>query len=274
MVGHDRRGNTVFKKDASGKLTDEIQTDFPELECEYSYFARNGDLSGEYSEAFLISLKDIVDDSSLRMNASFYHPENVSTANLIDKNKFELVRLGDVVSRVFFPGRFKRNYVDRYDGAVPFLGGTNITQMISHSDKWLRHDDPRLEQLAVKTGWLLITRSGTTGIVSSVPDYWDGFAISEHVIRIVPDETKLDPNYLLAFLKTPQCQAALSQGIFGSVIDEITPETIENLMIPLPKDKSVQERISSKIQASEQARSKALDEMYGAINLLSGDLAP
>ncbi|PSV05928.1 N-6 DNA methylase [Photobacterium leiognathi] len=273
-IGHDRRGNTTFKKDSSGIEMQEILTDFPELENEYQYYAKNLRLSGEYTEAFLINSGDIIDDSSLRMNASFYHPENVSTANLIDKNNFDMIRLGDVVDRVFFPGRFKRNYVERYENAIPFFGGTNITQMISHSDKWLRHDDPRLKQLAVKAGWLLITRSGTTGIVSSVPNYWDGYAISEHVIRIVPDESKLNSNYLLAFLKTPQCQAALSQGIFGSVIDEITPESIENLMIPIPKNKDLLKDISNKIEIAEQARSKSLDEMYSAIACLSHQLTP
>ena len=176
-----------------------------------------------------------------------------------------------MVERVFFPGRFKRDYVDRYEQAVPFLGGTNITQMIDHTDKWLRHDDPKLKYLAVKKGWILVTRSGTTGIVSSVPDHWDGYAVSEHVIRIVPNG-KINPAYLLAYLKTPQCQAALAQGIFGSVIDEITPETIENIRVPVPKNKDFYESIVSRVSRAEIARSKSLTDFYSAINTLTSEL--
>jgi type I restriction enzyme M protein len=175
------------------------------------------------------------------------------------------------VERVFFPGRFKRSYVERYEQAVPFLGGTNITQMIDHTDKWLRHDDPKLKQLAVKEGWILITRSGTTGVVSSVPAHWDGFAVSDHVIRIIPNE-KIDPYYLLAFLKTPQCQAVLAQGVFGSVIDEITPETIENILVPLPKDKKLYKSIAMRISEAEKARSKYFSCFYEAIGDLTIEL--
>lgn len=143
--------------------------------------------------------------------------------------------------------------------------------MISHTDKWLRHDDPKLKHLAVKEGWILVTRSGTTGIVSSVPEYWDGFAISEHVIRIVPNG-KIDSNYLLAFLKTPQCQASLAQGVFGSVIDEITPETINRIMVPIPKDKKLYNSLSKSIAEAEKCRSEALRHLYDSVEKLTYEL--
>ena len=53
--------------------------------------------------------------------------------------------------------------------------------------------------------------------------------MSEHVIRIVPDLNKLDPNYLLAALRTENVQQQLARGVFGSVIDEITPEFVMDL---------------------------------------------
>ncbi len=271
-IGHDRRGNTVYKKDVAGNDTVEVLTDFPELEEEYAYFNKHGELTGTYERSYLISSEEILSDNLLRLNSAYYDPKHSTQVNSINNSKFDLEPLSNFVERVFFPGRFKRSYVERYEKAVPFLGGTNITQMISHTEKWLRHDDPKLKHLAVKEGWILVTRSGTTGIVSSVPEYWDGFAISEHVIRIVPNG-KIDSNYLLAFLKTPQCQASLAQGVFGSVIDEITPETIKRIMVPIPKDKKLYNSLSKSIAEAEKCRSEALRHLYDSVEKLTYELA-
>ncbi len=267
-IGHDRRGNTVFKKEIDGTETHEVLTDFPELESSYLFYKKNGTLSPEYKSAYIVSSKDIINDNLLKLNAAYYNPCHTTSKCNINQDKFNLISLADLTEKIFFPGRFKRNYVEYYDQAIPFLGGANITQMIDHTEKWLRHDDPKLQHLTVKKGWLLITRSGTTGIVSSVPDHWDGYAISEHVIRIIPNY-KIDPAYILAYLKTPQCQAVLAQGIYGSVIDEITPETIQDILIPVPKDQKIYQNIVDRITISENARSKALENMYGAIKELT-----
>ena len=270
-IGHDRRGNAVYKKNIDGSLSDEILTDFPELEKAFDYYMLHGYTSDDYKNSYIVSSKTIIEDNLLKFNAAFYNPHNQTKMDNINKEKFDFKLLSSLVDRVFYPGRFKRDYVDKYEHAVPFLGGANITQMIDSTSKWLRHDDPKLEGLAVKEGWILITRSGTTGIVSSVPSRWDGYAISEHVIRIVPSE-KVDPEYILAYLKTPQCQAALAQGIFGSVIDEITPETIENIRVPIPKDRALYDAIVKKVRAAEKYRSLALVDMYGAIDDLMVEL--
>jgi type I restriction enzyme M protein len=270
-IGHDRRGNPVFKKGVDGKETNEILTDFPEITAAFQEYKEKGLDPDNYEHGYITTSTTILSDELLRLNAAFHSPEHSNKIDKINQEKFEMVPLSSLVERVFFPGRFKRSYVERYEQAVPFLGGTNITQMIDHTDKWLRHDDPKLKQLAVKEGWILITRSGTTGVVSSVPAHWDGFAVSDHVIRIIPNE-KIDPYYLLAFLKTPQCQAVLAQGVFGSVIDEITPETIENILVPLPKDKKLYKSIAMRISEAEKARSKYFSCFYEAIGDLTIEL--
>ena len=84
--------------------------------------------------------------------------------------------LGEITKRVFCPPRFKRNYVSAGPSAVPFLGGSNITQLIAATGKYLAKDDPHLAELQVEPGWILVTRSGSTGIVSSVSMAWQGWA--------------------------------------------------------------------------------------------------
>ena len=115
-----------------------------------------------------------------------------------------------------------------------------------------------MSELQVKEGWILITRSGSTGITAVVPKAWDGYAISEHVIRIVPDPLLLAPEYIYAFLRTRSAQEAISRGVFGSVIDEIDPEFIGNLEVHVPTNADVLERIVKVIRSGEVARQSAI----------------
>ncbi len=274
-IGHDRRGNPVYSVDPDGKSTTDILSDFPQVESAYLAW-RNGNCPNEvYEVCFVTHLKDVLADDHFRINALYHKPELQTNGVLngeLDDSKWTTVKVKDVTKRIFYPGRFKRSYVDYYPDAIPFFGGANILQMIVATEKWLRHDDPRLKNLAVQSGWILITRSGTTGIVSSVPDAWDGFAMSEHVIRIEPDEEKLDPAYLLVYLKTAQCQKQLARGVFGSVIDEITPETVGEIEVPIPKDGSLFLNLTKKAKSADMAKQKSLAELYGAVDDLSSKL--
>jgi hypothetical protein len=74
-----------------------------------------------------------------------------------------------------------------------------------------------LERWIIRKGWVLITCSGTigrVGLVSSVQDQW---AASQHLLRIVPDQSKGHPGYLAAFLTTPYGQHQITAKIYGGV---------------------------------------------------------
>lgn len=230
-----------------------------------SLIFKNNKTDTLYEECFIENSSLIKDDELLRLNAQSYKPSKITTSQQMAAHK--TVKIKDVVKKIFYPGRFKRNYVDKYELSVPFLGGSNITEFIYETDKWFRHDDPKLESLSVKSGWLLITRSGSTGIISSVPEAWDGFALSEHIIRIIPDENLLDPFYILAYLRSKICQERLKKGVFGSVIDEISPDFIGDIEIPIldPKDMN---KISNKMKEAEYSRNKAISGIKESVDLL------
>ena len=154
---------------------------------------------------------------------------------------------------------------------MPFLGGSNISQYVLTTDKALSTTDPHLEELQVKSDWILVTRSGSTGIVSRVPDAWNDYAISEHVIRIVPSKGKeIEADYVETFLRSDWGQELLAMGIFGSVIDEITPEYIAELPIPVPKDREKLKALSKHASAVTKARDAAAKGLVAAQDELMG----
>ena len=115
---------------------------------------------------------------------------------------------------------------------------------------------------------MLVTRSGSVGIVATVPKAWEGFAVSEHVIRIVPNDEKLASEYLYAFLKTKYAQEIMARGVYGSVIDEITPEYIGNIEILIPRDKKIIECVVNAIKTGEQSRQKSIDHLLSGVDLI------
>lgn len=256
-IGHDRRGNPVYKKLPNGKQTTEILTDFVEVRNAFHAWKKGENPTTCHEDCFEITSTQIVKSELSQFNAQFYRPTKF-TANQSENEKWKFVKIEDVVSRIFYPTRFKREYVDYFDGAIPFYGGADILQLRSYTGKWLSPHNPKLKELAVKKGWILITRSGSTGIVSVVPEAWDGFAMSEHVIRIIPEESKLNSHYILGFLRSQYCQEIIAKGVFGSVIDEIDPNFIGKIEIPIPINETVFNDIVEPIEKAEQARSEAI----------------
>lgn len=264
-IGHDRRGKPVYRRAADGTHTNQILSDIEDVSSAFTAYRSGATPSEIHSESFVVQLSRVVADPDLRLNARYYRNGDAIEQAFDDADRWTTVRLGDVTERIFFPTRFKRNYIDAADGAVPFLGGSNIAQLLADTDKWLSPSDARLDVLVVREGWILITRSGTSGIVSTVPRAWDGVAMSEHVIRIIPKPKALHPAWIQLYLRSTIGQRALARGIFGSVIDEINPEFIAELEIPIPKDRSTYEGLVKEVSQAEEARQTAITGLTGAI---------
>ena len=263
QIGHDRRGHPIVGDDGR------IVCDLPAISEAFNQHV-SGETVTAHPEAFAISARELTRERDLRINAAFHEPGRATTLSrvmAVDGELFTTATVKDVTKNVFFPGRFKRNYTDDPTEGVLFLGGTNITQLLPTNRKYLRASDPRVEQLQVREGWILVTRSGSTGIVSSVPAAWDGVTMSEHVIRIIPDPEILDPAYLEVYLRSPLGQSLLAKGIFGSVIDEITPEHIEAIPIPIPTDADAISKIVADQSHAAIARQQAISLSNSALSL-------
>ena len=148
--------------------------------------------------------------------------------------------------------RFKRVYVEREHG-LPFLQGSHLVHFDPADIKYvsLKAHERRMDSLLIRAHWVLITRSGTIGRVAVAPRQWDGWAASEHIMRIVPrdrDETA-PPGYLAAFLRSFPGQAQLTSSIYGAVVDEITEEQTRAVLVPVAKT-AAQRRAVQQIDAT------------------------
>ena len=177
-------------------------------------------------------------------------------------------RLSDLTHKVFIPPRFKRVYVDKEHG-VPFLQGTHVVQFQPTDLKYLSWIIPRLEQWQIQAGWLLVTCSGSIGRSTICPRSWDGWAASQHILRIVPDEEKCPVGYLATFLASPLGQAQLTANVYGAVVDELTEDQAQDVLVPVPEnadDWSLLASLDSSMREAVDLRSEATSLVNEAIS--------
>lgn len=130
---------------------------------------------------------------------------------------------------------------------VPFIQGADVPLMKPHNVRCLARSDKRnVNQCVIENNWVLVTRSGTIGNVGMVSETMEGLAASEHIIRVIAKEPDYNPGFIALFLMTPYGQHQVKSKIYGAVVDELTPEDLERVLIPdVPKQ--IQDTIGNKV---------------------------
>lgn len=275
-VGHDRRGNPLYKKDASGMtMVDEagnevVWNDLPQVLDQWKSYALTGNVKDTHDDnddhapsCFVIDSKQVLDDKTRRIDAWYWDPNKNNLAKEIEESVggdiSEIVRLGDLVVKdgIFDPGRHKRNYVDPSPESVEFYSGTQILQIRPFDLKYQPRDYKPAAKHFVEKDWILITRSGSTGRVVMVTDSMAGTMVSEHVIRVICDESIIDPYYVYAYLATEDIgKVLLEKGIYASFVDHITPDFVAT--IPIPRlAPEIEKEIADKVREAERKRDEA-----------------
>jgi type I restriction enzyme, S subunit len=185
---------------------------------------------------FSVDSEWVRNSNGLRFDAAHYNPQIAKAIALLRASDMKLRPLGEVTERVFIPGRFKRVYVKKSHG-VPFVQGSHIVHFQPADMKYISPAVHRhLDQWIIRENWILVTRSGTVGRVAITPKSWDGWAASEHLLRIVPrNGDECPPGYLHAFLQSFAGQSQLTSHIYGAVVDELTEDQARGILVPIAR---------------------------------------
>lgn len=293
-IGHDRRGNPLYKKDSNGlNLLDDdkkpvIWNDLPDILKQWQNYSLTKSIKPDEKKedntpsCFVINLSQILNDPSRRIDAWYWDPNKNNLAKSIEESVGndvqEIVRLGDLVVQhgIFYPGRHKRNYVDCSADSVPFYSGTQILQIRPFDLQYQPKEYAPASKHFVEKDWILITRSGSTGRVVMVTDSIAGKMVSEHVIRVICDEKLVDPYYVYAYLATEEIgKVLLEKGIYASVVDHITPDFVATIPIPrlLPeKEKAIADRVREAERKRDEANAEFLEERKTIENIMFSNM--
>lgn len=232
-------------------------------EDDVKYF---GGEKGRIVKSFVIEASEL----NLRLDASYHIPLcHLAIQNLIKEKSGTIRRLGGVADS-FVPPRFKRAYVKDPSDGVPLLQGRHIPQVKPQGINYVRTNMKNLESYIVRKNWILTTCSGTIGRLSLVRDYWDGWAATNHLLRIIPGEDKIHPGYLTAFLLSIYGQMQFQCLIYGGVVDEIgeAGELFNDILVLKPKNKDIENKIGNLAFEAYDKRDKANQIEDEAIKLL------
>lgn len=203
--------------------------------------------------------------AGLRFDASFHLSEGLVVKRQIASSPYEMLTIKDVSSDIFYGNRAKRVYVSKREHGIPFLSSSDILQADLENVKLAsKKYTPCIEQMTLKKGWTLISRSGTIGNCAFANAKHAQKLASEDVIRLVPNNI-LRGGLVYAYLASNHGHSLLTQGTFGAVIQHIEPNFIASLPIPKFPDE-FQEEVDDLIQESARLREEAADALEEAVN--------
>lgn len=204
----------------------------------------------------------------LRLDASYHNPEIDIINNFFRKNKITIKKLTDkeISSKIKLSPRFKRKYIENTNFGYKFIGGKNILELNTKNYKILskkHHEELYENSLKMFENNILITCSGTIGKVNIVSKHLDGWAVNQHVMQVFPKDIILS-GYLYVFLKSKIGQKLIKRFTYGSVVDEIDDNQLQNVIIPLPANKKDMDLIGNLVRKANEYRHNAYLEEESA----------
>lgn len=167
---------------------------------------------------------------------------------------------------IFKAPRLSPNYVSDRSHGLPYLSSTDILCCDLSSVSLIANSQAKgLKDFFVEKGMTLVTSSGDTGRTAFARDDMHGMMGSPHFMRIKPNETRINPGYLFAFLSSKYGNRLMVSGTYGSIIQAIEPHHISDL--PVPRLGSVEEDAHLLVIDAAELRSRSNRLIEQAIDL-------
>ena len=246
--GHDSRGNPTIRKD---KLGDEVLMDeVPEVAGRYRTLKDNPKKAKPGRLGYLLP------DSQVRNNIfipKYYDPEITDQLQRLSATH-DLVRLDDLVKKgaLAFDTGIEVGKMAYGTGPVPFIRTSDLSNWELKADPKQSVSEDLYKQfkdkLDVRAEDLFVVRDGTYLVGTSC-------ILTEHDTRIlycgglykirVKKKDHLDPYLLLALLNCPVVKRQMRAKQFTRDVIDTLGKRIFELILPIPKDKDLHERIAT-----------------------------
>ena len=256
-------------RDQSNKLIDQAtrllieELKVPEIdEC-----VMNNNLGNTFS----VKLSEI----NGRADASYHIPTVNFILTHMRKSVEEITTIGDprISKKIILAGVFKRTYVSEEYG-FPFLGGKEITQLNPQTEKFLSKSMHKVryeKELKVSENMILVSDRGTIGTVALVPKHWNGYAVSQNVLKVVPASDEI-AGYIYIYLNSELGRVLLRRQTYGSVVDMIDNNSLASVEIPILKRKDIQIEINSLALKANKKRYEAYEAEHEALKIMDEEV--
>ncbi len=177
---------------------------------------------------FFTSLNNISGD---RFDPFYHKIDFIKTIEQIKKGKFKACPFKNIILDLK-NGVEIRDYVD--DGIrymrVTDLGKNGIN---NSSKKFIAHQEIP-EKIKLNDDCILISRSGSLGLVNVVENDIKNSILSSHIFKVELMTDKVYTKYLEAYFRSSLGQLQFFRKNNGGVIPEINQDALKSIIIPLP----------------------------------------
>ncbi|NQU63147.1 MAG: restriction endonuclease subunit S [SAR324 cluster bacterium] len=207
-----------------------------------------------------------LENNSFRLDCGPYMSGSIEAKETINKLSVIKEPLSVLTEDIINAGRLPRNWVTNPNHGIPFLSSSDILQAdlsnVRLNAKSTAIGNPNL---IIKEKTILITRSGTVGRLAYTRSDMDKMACTEHVLRVIPNENKIKPGYLYAYLSSKYGIPMVVSGTYGAIIQHIEPQHIADL--PVPRLGEVEDKAHDLMQQSSDLLTKCQKNLSTATKL-------
>ncbi len=254
----NKNGSLVYKKDERGNILKtpegepKIDEDVSEVISAYLSYKNKGDLK-EQENSFVVDKNDL--DYS-RLDFEFYKPSHRHLDRLLSRKGAH--RLGDLVKIK----KTKANKLKQKDLNIRYVELSDVSTQYSeiiNSTKQLVHELPSRASYEIKEGEIVTAVAGNSiGTNSHASAYvtkdYDGCICTNGFRVLIPNE-KINPFYLLYYLKSKNFLDQVYRFRTGAAIPSLLDSDLLNILVLLPPIKE-QDRIGAIIEDGFRQRKR------------------
>lgn len=227
-------------------------------------------------EIQIVSSQEAI-NRKFRLDPSQYSVETEKILRCCKERRIALKSMKDIgcIEEIYLPNRFSRKYTQNKNDGVPMIGTSSMLNLkIPTTDRIYLNNMKDSEELFVKEGDILVSRSGTVGVTVLCGSSYEGFVASDHCFRLrIKKEFR---GYIAAYLISRPGQALLAKNSHGKVIKELIDEDIINLPVMLFDKETLQElnyKMLDSAKMYDKAR-KLLNEVEYCLDNVIGYIKP
>lgn len=201
-----------------------------------------------------------------RLDVFYNSPKHTNKHESLKKSKFSLLKIRDISTSVL-NGKEFREYSD---GGYRYLRVSNLDKfdISNHNPRFIELSNFP-ESIRLSKSDILISRSGSLGLVSVVTDEILDSVLSSHIFKLSLDVKVVMPEYVEGYLRSTLGQFQFFQKNNGGIIPELNQSALKDISVIVPPLKK-QTEIATHIT---QIRAQAKQLQAEAANLLASTKA-
>jgi len=262
--GHDSRGNPTLRKDLNGSET--LLDDVPSIALRFHELRKPEEGTPEFTK-----LGFRLRSSRIRNNIlvpKYYDPGLESDIRAL-ASSHDLVTVGELVDQrlLAITTGHEIGKMAYGTGNIPFIRTSDISNWELKADPkhGVSHDIYQLykRKQDVRASDILMVRDGTylIGTTAIITEQDTRILFQSHIYKIRSlDFDRLDPFLLLAALNAPIVKRQIRAKQFTQDIIDTLGKRIDEVVLPIPKDKALRDRIARETRETVLARAALRDK--------------